>query len=165
MNYRPLGTSRYFDQNPLRRILSFQWVVRSDIIRMLNYKGLSTHNSDSGTHKPGHCESAATPRFRLPDSTHGGRSNLKSFVWAEDFRLPRTAHEQLGWLKGYRSAVLAMTLPANRHCEEGFSPNEPIPKCLRRPLRPPTTKVVGSVMLRSLRDAGTGGVPKRPQQS
>jgi hypothetical protein len=146
MSYRPLGTSRLFDQNPLRRILSFQGVVRSDIIRMLNYKGLSTHNLILDIFKPGHCERAATPSFRLVDSMRCGRSNLKSFGWARDFRLPRTAREHLGLPTGYRGAVLAMTLPAIRHCEEGFSPNEAIPKCLRSPQGIATDRALASRM-------------------
>jgi hypothetical protein len=44
MNHQPLGTYRFFDQNPLRRILSFRVVLRSDTIRMLNYKALRYHN-------------------------------------------------------------------------------------------------------------------------
>ena len=110
MQLRPLGTSRFFDQHPLRRILSFEAVGRSNTIRMLNFNGLRPHNFKIGALDPCHCEPAAEVPFRVADGVRGGRSNLRGVVCPKALRLPRTAHGALGRSKGYCGAVLAMTL-------------------------------------------------------
>jgi len=110
MQLRPLGTYRLFDQNPLRRILSFGAVGQSNTIRSLDFNGLRPHNFKIDVLQQCHCEPAAEVLFRLADGVRGGRSNLRGAHHPKALRLPRTAHGALGRSKGYCGAVLAMTL-------------------------------------------------------